>query len=109
MESRLKRRREIAGMPEVVCLRSIPARRTFLRGQMISLKKYLDAIDGAPPAQKAGGAKLPAVSGVTKLAVLAAPNAKELFPVAMAAYRSASRRRLQSDRRNRSWSFSAAY
>ncbi|HMD78268.1 MAG TPA: hypothetical protein VKG86_12945 [Terracidiphilus sp.] len=76
---------------------------------MISLKKYLEAVDSAPQAQNAGGAKLPAVSGAKKLAVLAAPNAKELFPVAMAAYRSAFRRRLQSDRRNQSWSFSAAY
>ncbi len=56
---------------------------------MISLKKYLDAIDGAPQAQKAGGAKLLAVSGAKKPGALAAPNAKELIPVAMAAYRSA--------------------
>ncbi|MGA2084947.1 MAG: hypothetical protein ABSG60_05440 [Terracidiphilus sp.] len=75
---------------------------------MISLKKYLDAIDGASQAQKAGGAKLPAVNGAKKPGPLAAPNAKELFPVAMAACRSAFRRRLQSDRRNLSRSISAA-
>ena len=42
-------------MPEVIRPRPVPARRAFLRGQMISLKKYLDAIDDAPQAQKAGG------------------------------------------------------
>ena len=87
--SRLKRIRETADMPVVFHPHFLCARTAFLRGQMISLKRYLDAIDSAPQAQNAGGAKLLAVSGAKKLGALAAPNAKELLPVAMGAYRSA--------------------
>lgn len=55
-----------------------PARRAFNRGQMISLKRYLDAIDGDPLEQIADRAE-----------TLAAPDAKELLPAAISAYCSA--------------------
>ncbi len=76
-------------MPEVNHPRPGPARRAFPRGQMISLKKYLDAIDDDPRAHMgSGGSTLP-MGAAKRLEALIAPNARELLPVTLAAYRSA--------------------
>ena len=86
---KLMRIGKTADMPEVNHPRPGPARRAFPRGQMISLKKYLDAIDDDPRAHMgSGGSTLP-MGAAKRLEALIAPNARELLPVTLAAYRSA--------------------
>ncbi len=69
---------KVADMPEVSLPRANLARRAFLRGQMISLKRYLDAVDDEPLVQIADRAE-----------TADATDANELIPAAISAYRSA--------------------
>ncbi len=56
---------------------------------MISLKKYLDAVEDEPPETIEGGTNTLPTGAAKRLEVLIAPNARELLTVAIAAYRSA--------------------
>ena len=56
---------------------------------MISLKRYLDAVDEEPPELNKGGANTLPAGAAKRLEVLIAPSAKELLAAAIAAYRSA--------------------
>jgi hypothetical protein len=56
---------------------------------MISLKRYLDAVDDDPQAPMEGCSNTLPANAAKRLEVLIAPNARELVTVAMAAYRSA--------------------
>lgn len=56
---------------------------------MISLKRYLDAVENEPPKQNARGANALPAGAVKRLEAVIAPNARELLTVAVAAYRSA--------------------
>ena len=65
------------------------ARRAFPRGQMISLKRYLDAVDDELLEMIEGGTNTLPTVAAKRLEALIAPNARELLTVAIAAYRSA--------------------
>ena len=56
---------------------------------MISLKRYLDAVDDEPLEMIEGGTNTLPTGAAKRLEVLIAPNARELLAVAIAAYRSA--------------------
>ena len=56
---------------------------------MISLKRYLDAVDDDPQTPMEGCSNTLPANAAKRLEVLIAPNARELVTVAMAAYRSA--------------------
>ena len=60
-----------------------------MRGKMISLKRYLDAVDDEPPELNEGGANTLPTGAAKRLEALIAPNARELLTVTVAAYRSA--------------------
>lgn len=66
-----------------------PVRRVFPRGQMISLKRYLDAVEDEPPEMIEGGTNTLPAGAAKRLEALIAPNARELLTVTVAAYRSA--------------------
>jgi diguanylate cyclase (GGDEF)-like protein len=56
---------------------------------MISLKRYLDAVDDEPAEQNERGANTLPAGAAKRLEAVIAPNARELLAVAVAAYRSA--------------------
>ncbi len=59
------------------------------RGQMISLKRYLDAVEDEPLEMIEGGTNTLPEGAAKRLEALIAPNARDLLTVAIAAYRSA--------------------